>query len=72
MGACLSQSQHMVVDPSIFVLDGYYIIPTVSKTGARAFVRIDPKSKTFNVLRDRDMSSINSINETTINETTIN
>lgn len=66
MGACLSQSQHMVVDPSIFVLDGYYIIPTVSKTGARAFVRIDPKSKAFNVLRDRDTPSISPTNEATI------
>jgi len=69
MGACLSQSQHMVVDPSIFVLDGYYIIPTVNKKGLRAFVSVDPKTKSFNVLRERDGSPRDE--PTTIAEVTI-
>lgn len=66
MGACQSQSQHMVIDPSIFVIDGSYIIPTVTKKGSRAFVRIDPKSKSFNVLRERDTPPLSPIVEATI------
>ena len=55
MGSCLSQSQNIIVDPSIFVLDGCYIIPTISKrTGEQAFIRIDPKSKRLNIIRETE------------------
>jgi hypothetical protein len=46
-------SQNIVIDPSIIMLDGNYLIPTRTKSGDTAFLRVDARTRNVDMLLNR-------------------